>query len=198
MAHDPRSSDKGWAVGSDVSACGVLLLLAAFFVAGILQIAALRGNLVAGYGLALITVSALLVTPKLLTSLIPVQWLNGFLERHERLRGVAASRTLRLTLSYSQVFLIQGGLAIHKWTSYDVFGWVLFSIGVVALLATYVFLAVFQAGYRTTRDFRNLPAGSDWCTRVELDLQRVLGKEPVWKLAGVLFVAGTLITALSL
>jgi hypothetical protein len=50
----------------------VLLLLSAFFLAGIVQIAALRGNTRAGYGLALITASGLIATPKLLTSLMPV------------------------------------------------------------------------------------------------------------------------------
>jgi hypothetical protein len=101
-------------------------------------------------------------------------------------------------LSYSQFILIQGGLAIRKWTAYDDLGAVVFGIGIVALVGTYIYLALFQAGYRTTRDFKNLPAGSDWCARIELDLQHVLGKEPVGKLAGLLFVAGTLITALSL
>jgi hypothetical protein len=198
MAHDRDRAEKGWALGSDASACGLLLLLAAFFVAGIVQLSALRGNVAAGSGLALITISALLVTPKLLTSLIPVGWLSGYLERHEDLRRSATPHARRVTLAYSQAILIQGGLAIRHWTSYDDLGAGVFGIGILALVATYVYLAVFQAAYRTTRDFKNLPAGSDWCARIELDLQRILGNEPVWKLAGLLFVAGTLVTALSL
>jgi hypothetical protein len=137
-------------------------LLSVFFLVGIVQVAALRGKVVAGFGLSLITAAALLVTPKLMTSLIPVTWLSRYLGEHPGLRRAAASHALRTELSYSQAFLIQGGLAI------------------------------------TTRDFKNLPAGSDWCRPMELDLERVLGNEAVWKLAGLLSIAGTLITALSL
>lgn len=147
----------------------MLLLLSVFFLVGIVQVAALRGKVVAGFGLSLITAAALLVTPKLMTSLIPVTWLSRYLGEHPGLRRAAASHALRTELSYSQAFLIQGGLAIRKLTDYDDLGAVLFGLGIVCLVATYLFLGVFQAAYRTTRDFKNLPAGSDWCRPMELD-----------------------------
>jgi hypothetical protein len=124
--------------------------------------------------------------------------LSGFLAQHEGLRRAAAPRALRFWVSILQALLIQVGLAIRALTSHDTLGWLVFGIGCAALVTTYLLLMIFQAAYRTTRDFTNLPAGSDLCARMELDVQRVLGKDAAWKLAGLLFVIGTLLTALSL
>jgi hypothetical protein len=195
---EPNRRERGWRVGTDASACGVLLLLSAFFLAGIVQIAAWRGNVAAGYGLALLTASVMLATPKLLIGWMPVGSLSSFMGRHEGLRRAGESHALRFWLSTSQAVLIQAGLAIVKFSSEDTVGWVLFGIGCFLLTATYVCLVIFQAGYRTTRDLKNLPAGSDWCARVELDVDRVLGEDGVLKLAGLLLVVGTVVTALSL
>lgn len=145
-------------------------------------------HVVGNFGFTLLTAAALLATPKAVTSLFPAEWLERRLAGTPRFVKRFQNPNNALKAAVLGVVLVVVGWLVRRWTSQGVLGfWIIFAVGLVAISVFLLLMILFQAAYRDPVD------ETDLCAGLERELSRLLGKEPVWKLVGILIVAGTVL-----